>query len=109
MGIIDSFSLRSLAMMREHAGDHEAAERIALDAAKAGDTGHLREIAFLRDREDSRRLFQLAVEAGDVRALFNLAWLAEEDGDFSSAERLARQAADAGDAATLQAIAGERR
>ncbi|MEW2620753.1 hypothetical protein [Streptomyces sp. NPDC048106] len=109
MGITDSFSLRSLAMMREHAGDHEAAERIALDAAKAGDTGHLREIAFLRDREDSRRLFQLAVEAGDVRALFNLAWLAEEDGDFSSAERLARQAADAGDAATLQAIAGERR
>ncbi|MFF3819585.1 tetratricopeptide repeat protein [Streptomyces bluensis] len=107
-GITGAFNLRSLALMREHAGDLESAERIALAAAKAGDTSHLTEIALLRDREESRRLFQLAVDAGDVGALFNLAWMCVDDGDFAEAERLAFQAADAGDPFALQHLAGER-
>lgn len=68
--------LQELAVLREEAGEHELAERLAREAYSAGDTSALLDLALLReanDREGAERLAREATVGGHPYALQTLA------------------------------------
>ncbi|MBK3642772.1 hypothetical protein JHN46_19205 [Streptomyces sp. MBT33] len=82
------------------AGDGQAAERLALQAANRGNIHALLRLASLReetgDGQAAERLALQAANRGNTAVLFRLASLREEAGDREAAERLALQAANRG-------------
>ncbi|MFI8280366.1 hypothetical protein ACIGBH_36750, partial [Streptomyces sp. NPDC085929] len=102
-------ALRSLAEMREKAGDREGAETLLRQAADHGNVSVLRNLARMReragDREGAEALLRQAADHGDRLALRDLAGMREMAGDGEGAEALARQAADHGDTDALRSLA----
>ncbi len=101
----DAWALHELALMREEAGDHTGAERLAAKAAFADDCDALKGLAWYRtkagDNASAERLYYAAVEAGDKESVPILLKMREEAGDHAEAERLALEAARSGDTRSL--------
>ncbi|MFI9446089.1 hypothetical protein [Streptomyces avermitilis] len=80
--------------------DWDAAERLARQAADAGDTSSLWHLAVVAkaagDREAAERMFGAALDAGNTDALTELMVLRGRARDWEAAERIARQAVEAG-------------
>lgn len=102
-------SLAALAEMHQMMGDAAEAERLALEAARAGYPSLRRRLALerekIRDTAEAERLHQAGVNAGNPGALADLTLLREEAGQREEAERLAHQAAKAGQPAPLVHLA----
>lgn len=95
-------ALARQAQIQESIGHRKEAERLAFQAADAGDETALGRLAYMRellagDREGAEQLARRAADAGHFEALILLAGVRDEAGDREGAERLARQAADAGE------------
>ncbi|MFC5031661.1 transcriptional regulator [Streptomyces sp. DSM 41987] len=108
-------ALQEIALLREETGDRDGAERAARQAAEAGSTQALVELADMRERASGRcggdgaeELFEEAAAEGDPYALGRLVRMREEAGNHEEADRLAQQAADGGDTAARKLLDGLR-
>ncbi|MFH8663251.1 tetratricopeptide repeat protein [Streptomyces afghaniensis] len=104
IGEFDPTALRNLARLRKEAGDPEEAERIyrILRADPYADRW-MRYQDRIADRKDAHFIYRHATATGEHQLA--LAKLREKAGNREGVEQLARQAADAGDASPLRALA----
>ncbi|GAA4063829.1 helix-turn-helix domain-containing protein [Streptomyces shaanxiensis] len=102
----------ALALLRERAGKHDEAERLARAAIEAGDTSALGRLAQVRAEvqpsDAAGDALAPAVEAQTWVDLAERAWMRERAGDHRGAEHLARQAAYAGNFDVLIRLAWSR-
>ncbi|MFD7981227.1 helix-turn-helix domain-containing protein [Streptomyces sp. NPDC059071] len=85
------------------------AHHLYLRAARAGHTGAMIKLGFVRQRAGERKgaeaFYQQAADAGNPEALRLLGMMRRGDGDREGAEALLRQAADAGETDALRCLA----
>jgi tetratricopeptide (TPR) repeat protein len=98
---------RFMLQIREEAGDHVEAERLAREATDNG--AALRLLASIRHDaghdSDAERLYQLAADAGSTWSMTALAWNREQTGDRIEVERLYQQAIDSGSTSAMLDLA----
>jgi hypothetical protein len=107
----DGHALEALALIRNYAGDYAGAEQLAQDAANAGNTQALVNLAKqwadspILAATDTYRLYRLAATMGNAAALTAVTRYYSQAGNRAAAEKFALRAAVAGDTSAVRELA----